>query len=205
GAVIERRRLAARAVHPRRERIADTDTALLQAADVYMRGAVLLRVFHDEAHPGTGELARIAHLAARFGIERRLIEHHLAPLAGGERVDRGASLEQRHHAAGAPDPLVALELGARIERSAAAPIEVHELAGLLGTPPLLFHRRLEARQIDAEAAFACDVGRQVDREAVRIIELEHGIAVDHLRAAQVPYGALKQHHAVGEGLGEALF
>src|SRR4029077_1763198 len=188
-----------------RERVADANASLLEAPYVRVRGAALLRVLDNEAHPGAAELARIAPLAAGLGVERRAIEHHLALLTRGERLDGGVLLEQRHHSPRAAESLVAQELGARIERSAGALTDVDELTPLLGSAPLLLHRRLEARQIDGEATLACDGACQIPRECVGVVELEHGIAVDHLRAAEVPYGALEQHHAVGEGLGETLF
>src|ERR1700739_4264369 len=126
-----------------------------------MSGATLLGVLHDEAHALSAQLARISHLAARLGIEGRAIEHHLAPLTGAERVDLGTLLQQRQHAPRAGEPLVAEKLAARIERSAAAHIAPAELTRLLGAPPLLSHRRLEALEVDAQAALACDVGREI--------------------------------------------
>src|SRR5882762_376771 len=101
GAVIERSRLAPRAVHVSLERVADTNAALLEATRVRVRGAALLSVLHHEAHTGTGELARIPHLTARLGVERRAVEHDLALLARAERVDLRALLQQRDHTAGA--------------------------------------------------------------------------------------------------------
>ena len=205
GAVIEHSRLAACAVHLRRERVADANAALREASEVRVRGAALLRILHDEAHPGSGELPRISHLTARLGIEGRAIEHHLALLARAERIDLRAPLQERHHAPGAGESLVALEQRACIEGSAAARVDAAELARLLGAAPLLLHRRLKACLVDAEAALTRHVGRQIDRKAVGVVELEHRIAVDHLGAVQVADGALEQHHAVGEGFGEALF
>src|ERR1700682_2179333 len=92
GAVIERSRLAPGAVHLRLERVADTNAALLEMTRVRVRGAALVRVFHHETHTGTGELARIPHLTARLGVERRAVEHDFTLLTRAERVDRRALL-----------------------------------------------------------------------------------------------------------------
>src|SRR4029077_3888110 len=120
GAVIERSRLTAGAVYLSLERVPDTDTALRKLPEVRMRGAALLRILHDEAHRRGGELTRISHLTARLRVERRAIEHHLALLAGDERIDWRALLQDRYHAPGAAQALVALEQRVRVERGAVA-------------------------------------------------------------------------------------
>ena len=67
---------------------------------------------------------------------------------------------------------------------------------------LLRHGRLEAGEIHLEAALARDVGGQIDREAVRVVELEHGLAVEHPVFAM--QRAFEHCHAVFQRLGEAL-
>src|ERR1700682_5930400 len=203
GAVIERSRLAPGAVHSRLERVADTNAALLEVTRVRVRGAALVRVLHHEANPGSGELAGTAPPTARLAVDRRAVEHDLTLLTRAERLDRRALLQQRDHTARAGQPLVALEQRARVERGAAARIHT-ELACFLRTAPLLLHRRFKARLVDLEAALARHVGRQIERKAKGVVQLEHGVAIDHLRALQVANGALEQHHAVGERLREAL-
>ena len=66
---------------------------------------------------------------------------------------------------------------------------------------LAVHRRLEAGRIDRHAALAADVGGQVEREAVGVVQLERGLAVD-LRA-RCRERRLQDLHAVGDGLEEA--
>ncbi len=68
---------------------------------------------------------------------------------------------------------------------------------------LLVHRRLEARHVDAHAALAADVGGQVHREAVGVVELEYRLAVEQFLAGSER--RLEQRHAVLQRLGEALF
>ena len=77
-----------------------------------------------------------------------------------------AVLEQRDDAAFAADAFVAQELGLVFELHAAAQVDA-ELAGRLRLLALRFHRGLEARLIDGEAALARDVGREIDRESRR--------------------------------------
>ena len=57
----------------------------------------LARVVDDEAHVLGIELAGVADLAAGFRIERRAVEDHDRFVASGDRIDRAAILEQRHH------------------------------------------------------------------------------------------------------------
>ena len=64
------------------------------------------------------EHARVAHLAAGFGVEGRRVEHDLPVLARGECGDGLAVLDERDHAALATVVVVAGELGAALERSA---------------------------------------------------------------------------------------
>src|SRR4029077_6888519 len=108
--------------------------------EVPTRGAALLRILHDEAHRRGGELTRISHLTTRLRVERRAIEHHLALLAGDERIDRRALLQDRPHAPGAAQALVAREQRVRVERGAVASIHT-KLARFLRTAPLFLHRR----------------------------------------------------------------
>jgi hypothetical protein len=77
-----------------------------------------------------------------------------------------------------------------------------ELAGRAGLLALAVHRGVEAGFVHRHAALAADVGRQVEREAVGVVQLEGGVAVDLLGAAG--QRAFQDLHAVGDGLEEAL-
>ena len=69
---------------------------------------------------------------------------------------------------------------------------------------LRFHRRFEACAVDGVAALARDIGREIRRESVGVVEPEHRLAIEHL-ALQAIDRCGKQTHARGEGFSEALF
>jgi hypothetical protein len=61
---------------------------------------------------------------------------------------------------------------------------------------------VEARLVDRHAALAADVGRQVDGEAVGVVQLERGVAVDLRRARHER--TLEDLHAVRDRAEEGL-
>ena len=67
---------------------------------------------------------------------------------------------------------------------------------------LTLHRFLEAREVHREAALPRDVRGEIDREAEGVVELEHGLAVEH--AVLALERAFQHLHPVVEGLREAL-
>ena len=77
-AVMGADRRAAGVVHLRLHGLADTRLARLHGAEMHEDVAELpLRVGHSDAQPaGAGQHAGIADLAARFAVERRLVQHH---------------------------------------------------------------------------------------------------------------------------------
>jgi hypothetical protein len=78
-----------------------------------------------------------------------------------------------------------------------------ELARRAARRLLLFHRGVEAGLVHRHAALAADVLRQVEREAVGVVQLEGDVAGQHLLAAG--QRRVQDLHAVGERLVEALF
>src|SRR6266540_5869682 len=70
------------------------------------------------------------------------------------------------------------------------------------SPALPLHRRLESRVVDHDAALARYVGCEVDRKSESVVELEHGLAVEH--AVLTVQRAFQHSHAVFKRLGEAL-
>jgi hypothetical protein len=166
--VIGHDRAASRGVDLRDEFVADRDGASLDLADVRERGAALLRVDDEEVGRGARQLARVADLAAGLGVERRAVEHDLALVAGAQRVDRLAALEQRDDRAEVADLAVAEEVGLAVDLHAGGQVDA-ELARRLRLLALLLHRALETVHVDLETAFARDVGRQVGGEAVGVV------------------------------------
>ncbi len=85
------------------QRGADLQRALLHRADMHEQIAgLLLRVGDAELDALAGQHAGVADLAAGLRVERRLVQHDRAALAGLEAVGVLAVLHQRgHHAFGA--------------------------------------------------------------------------------------------------------
>ena len=100
--------------------------------------------------------------------------------------------------------LVAAERRSRRRASSRAAQVDAELARRARAFALRFHRLLEARLVDREPALARDVGGEVDREAVGVVELEDGLAGDRLALAASLIALVEQRHAVLERLGESL-
>ncbi len=101
-----------------------------------------VRIAYRELRPSTGQSADIAHLSAGLGVERRAVGQHDRLVAGGDRLDRAAILQQRHDLqAGGIELVIAQELSrdqlrhqvGRQRRAAA------ELAGRARGLALLFH------------------------------------------------------------------
>ena len=201
GRVVPRSTGARRAVHRGHHAVADAQPAGLELALVAEHlGLDFLRVLDAEAAVGAGELAAVAHLAAGLGVERRAVEHHHRSLAGSDLLDRRSLAVKRRHRAFERERIVAVELGrpAGILHAGGH----RELGSGAGALALALHRRLEAGVIDAHVALARDVRGQIDRKAEGVVELEHGLAVEHPVLARER--AFEHLHAVFQGLGEAL-
>src|SRR5204863_77371 len=124
----------------------------------------------DEPRRRAGRLvldeALVGDLAAAGRVERRLEELRLEEAVPevGERRDRGQHL--RLLVAG--EPRLRLSGDADLGRRRAPP----------GALALLRHEPRELLLVHAEAALACELLRQLDREAVRVVELERVLAGD---------------------------
>ena len=164
-------------------------------------GLDFLRVGNDESAARGDDLARVAHLAARFGVERRLVQHDHGGFARRDGRHRSPlPVEGRHFGVFECKRVVAAEF-----RRAAGILDarVHlELARGAGALALALHRRLESRVVDHDAALARHVRSQIDRKTEGVVELEHGFAVEH--AVFAMQRALQHSHAVLQRLGEAL-
>ena len=157
-----------------------------------------LRVLNLEQPVWPAQQAAVADLPARFGIERRFIQHHHADLALVQGFDSGTVPIQRHHAGVGIEPLVTVERGLR---AAVVEVGAHlELASCARLRLLTRHGGLEAGLVDADAALAADVRREVEREAIGVVQFEGGLAVNVPRSD----GVFQNVHAVGDGGEEAL-
>ena len=194
------------AVHPGNEHVAQLHRTFHDAALVAMdAGLDLHRVFHHHAGSLVAQLAGVAHLAAAFGVERRVVQHdHHVVACLGVRDGRAVHVQGRDLGVLAHQVLVAVEGGgvARVLQ-AGGHLELGSGAGLL---TLAVHGGVEARLVHGHTTLAADVGRQVQREAEGVVQLEGGLAVDATAAPGVRGECgLQDLHAVGNGLEEAFF
>src|SRR5581483_9923935 len=144
---------------------------------------LLLGVGDTEANAVSGHDTGVADLAAGFAVERRLVHHDGAALALGERSRFLAVLDQRRNDAFGRLGLVAQELGGAAFFAQRKPDRLGR--GFAGAGPggarllaLALHRGVEAVDVDADAARLQRVLREVEREAVGVVERERGLALE---------------------------
>ena len=184
--------------------VADLDLALVD------RGVMGMQVAHHLLHvgdrglaAGADEAAGVALLAARLGIERRLVDDQPAGLAGLERRRFLAVDDDRRDLALGALGVVAQELGGA---DLLAHVEPDRLVGRVARAgprrarlgALLVHRLLEARRVDGDVARAQHVLRQVEREAEGVVELEGDLALQRAAGAQAPGLVVEQLEAGAE-------
>ena len=183
--------------------------ALLHWAQMHEEVAgLLLGVGDAELDALARQQAGVADLAAGLRIERRLVEHDRTALAGLQAVGILAVLHQRrHHAFGALG-LVAEEFGGAELFAQRKPDVLAR--GIAGARPrrarlglLLFHRVGERRLVDADAARLQRVLRQVEREAIGVVQRERGIAVEHVALLQASALLVEDRQAALQRLAEA--
>ncbi len=164
-------------------------------------GLDLLGIFDRESAGHPGDLTAVPDLPPRFRVKRRAVEHHDARLAGPELLNlQAVILVERHDLALEGDCLVAVKFrGSTGVLDTGAQLELRGCARALALP---LHCRLEAGVVHAHTTLARDVGREVDGEAERVVELEHGLAFEHpVFAGQ---RAFQDLHAVLQRLGKTL-
>ena len=140
-----------------------------------------LRVGDDDLDAVAAHDAGVAELAARFAVERRLVEDDGHLVAGARCRDLGTVAHHRHDRALGPLGVVAKELR---RADALADREPDRLGrGFTGTGPALarlgllpLHGGVEGVEIDLDAALAQRILGQIQREAVGVVELEGGLA-----------------------------
>ena len=200
--MVETHRGAALGVHVRLQLIADAQRATDQAADMTVGVAALLGIADHEALAGGHQLALVAHLAARFSVEGRALEHDFALLAFVEQVNWRTLTQQHGNSACALELLVAQELRVLLDLRAATQVDA-EAAGRAGALALRVHFALVAPQVHLEATLARDVGGQIRWKPVGIVQQEQERSRND-RAARLAHALLKLQHACSQRLGETL-
>src|SRR5262245_12885133 len=208
--VVAHRRRSRRGVDDELRGVPDPDLARGDPSAVHDEVARrALRVGDLDAAVGDADLAAVAHLPARLGVEGRLVDHHLHRLArpgGGPRL---AADEQRAHGRSEAERLVAVEGGGELAREP----RVHVLDPGLAAPlpggaralALRLHRGREALLVDREPVAAQHVLGQVDREAEGVVEAEDRRSRETrpALAAQLRDLVLEEREALRERLEEA--
>src|SRR5579872_3692773 len=179
GRVIQCDRLPSLAVYLCAQTLAHPDFPFSDAPDVGMRSAALLGVRHGEMHTRGKYFTCVADLASSLRIEGCAIQDELSLISRMQFLDRHAVLQQCHHGSFGLQILVTLEQRAGLDRRSSAQSDA-EFRRLLRAPALFFHGRLETSLIDRQVSLARNVRREISRKAVGIVQLEHGLAVDHL-------------------------
>ncbi len=199
GRVVAGGRQAPLLVHRRLDRLPGGDPADLDRPQMgdHALGRLLGVLDPDPAHAG-GEVAGVAHLAARFGVEGRPVEEDLdlvALFGGRDRlptsVDGGDPGRGRQL-------VVAGELRLGQGEEVGPALATHRP----GARPLAGHGRLEALQVDLDLPLGGELAGQLDREAIGVVELEHLVAGKQVGVAgQQPLELLQ---ALLQGALEAL-
>ena len=140
-----------------------------------LAGLVLLYIRDGERAGRGADLAVVRDLTAHLGIERRAVEHDDAGVALQKLGADLAVAHKREDRAGVLGVFIAGEgcrRGVKAEVDAGPGEIAQRLAGLSGADALLLHERVEAVLIDRHPLLGDHLLRQVEREAVGVIELE---------------------------------
>ena len=168
------------------------------------RRLYLLRVFHGKHPFRATQFTPVAHLAAGFGVERRAVEHDHAQLPLFQRIHLGAIAVEGQHLRRLFQAGIARKTGFRAN---VVKIGRHAEGARRARLRLLpCHGGVKRRLIDNHPALAADVGRQIKRKAVGVMQAEGGVA-RKLRRARARQGiefALDNAHAVFDGGKKAL-
>ncbi len=192
-----------------RNRLAARNLALLDGGMVNEQAApLLLRVGHAQNRLVGPDRAGIAHLAAGFAIERRLVDDEGDGIALSCGFHRSAILDERQGDALGLFGVVAEKLGRLVLFAKLEPDRLGRLvAGALpmgaGFGALAVHGILKAGKVDMNTAGAQGILGEVEREAIGVVELEGGFAVQAVALLQLAARLVKQRQTAVESLAEA--
>ena len=203
---------AALMIHRKVDRLAHGHIAAFDFYHVNMQGAeFLFGVEHDGFRAiGAGDGAVVADLAAGFAIEWRLV---------GQYTDGFAHLRTIHPRAVAHDGRDGAfgTFGVVAKKLARAQfIAQGEPEGVIGRfagagpgfarlRPLFLHRGFKARGVNRNAARLQRILRQVEREAIRVIEFEGDIARQHGPFGKRASCLIQQLQTAGQRVAETGF
>ena len=203
GRVVQRRGVTHIGVHLGFNGFAHFQAARSNHAVVQESATGLGGVAHVKAGSTRLQVTAIADLTARFGIERGLVENHHTLVAFVQAGNRLPFFIQRNHLGRGLGSVVTDKLGRHVDFDQGVVVQAKR-AGRTGTHTLGFHLAFEAFFVHGQVALAGDIGRQVHREAVGVVELEHYVARHH-GALELSQIQLEDFQTLLQGLGELLF
>ncbi len=212
GGVVGPHPVAALGLDRQLDRVADREPAAREQSTMREHVAKLaLDVEHGNRDAGGVDRADrpgIPDLATGLAVERGLVDDHQHLDTGFGAVDRLAVDQQRRHLALGLGGVVAEELGgpgllANLEPDGVGGCLAGAGPGLARRRPLALHRRVETLLVEPAALAAQDVGGQIDREAVGVVELEGDLTRQPLTLAELAGGVLQVLQAAPERVLEA--
>ena len=210
GRVVAANELATAVVNRGGHDLAQAELALVDHAHVRDQLVVVLGIVDaDGAREGL-QLAGVANLAAHLAVEGGLVQHDLHLVALDGVVHGLAVLHDGDHAAAAGAVLlVANELGLGNAVVEGGPDVVEGAPGvaigaLAGALLLLLHCLVEGVHVNLVAAVARNLAREVNGEAVGVVQLEGNVAAQDLTLAQLLQLCGKQDLARVQRAREAL-
>ena len=158
-------------------------------------------VFHFKLSASCLQQSLVAHLAARLCIKRCGVQHHHAVLTGLEFCGWRAIYIQRQHF-GSGLQLVVTHKG--VACAGVLQRAVHfEFTSRTGLGFLTFHGSSKASLVHAQIALTADVGRQVQGEAVGVVQFESHVTRQYFDATFKR--RIQNLHTHFKGFEEALF
>jgi hypothetical protein len=190
GGVVRAQARAPRMVDLELDRRADLHRTRGNHALVHEEAVGLLQRIGDiDREPLARNRARVAHLAAGLAVKRSLVDDQRNRLAGFGCVGFAAIAHDRlDHALGLLS-VVAEEFRRAQPLTQRKPDRLRSCLAracpaLARLGALALHGVVEPVKIDRDAALAQRVLRKVEREAIRVVKLEGGLAVEHVALAE---------------------
>ena len=178
GGMIQRDRLAAITVDFGRDLVSDAQLTRVEHSYMRERRAYLPRVPYREMCGRADQRAGITYLTAAFRIKRCVIQHDLPFLPRPHGLNHRSVENQRRDFTLACQTIVSGKLSLPGQLDGLPQINA-ELTRGAGPAALRVHGRIETRLIDRQTALACDIRRQIEREAIGIVKPEDRLAGNH--------------------------
>ena len=164
---------------------------------------VFLGIAYAEAEAIAFQFAFIANLAAGFRIERCFIQDNNRVLTCANAVYGFTVNKQRGHVAGQSQLFVAFKFRRAINADHRVVVRA-KTAGFTRTTTLLFHCGFKACFVNFDVALAANVRRQVNREAVGVVQAESGFAIQRV-ALEFRQLVVQQRQSALQRTGKLLF